>query len=76
MVSEAAKEQVELSRGSSGQNLDHFPNLKRWHGVIKARPATQRAYARAKEVNPAPRQGAPSEEERKILFGQDRSVVK
>jgi GST-like protein len=59
-----------------GQDLNDFPNLKRWHGVIKARPATQRAYARAKEINPAPRQGAPSEAERKILFGQDRSVVK
>ena len=58
-----------------GQNLDDFPNLRRWHAAIKSRPATVRAYARAKEINPAPRT-APSEEERKILFGQDRSVVK
>jgi len=58
-----------------GQNIDEFPNLKRWHASIRTRPATQRAYAKAKEVNPAPR--APhTEEERKILFGQDRSVVK
>ena len=58
-----------------GQNIDDFPNLKRWHAAIRARPATVRAYARAKEVNPTPTQ-IRSEEERKILFGQDRSVVK
>ena len=58
-----------------GQNIDDFPNLKRWKAAIRARPATERAYARAKEVNPTPTQ-IRSEEERKILFGQDRSVVK
>jgi GSH-dependent disulfide-bond oxidoreductase len=58
-----------------GQNIDDFPQLKRWHAAIRARPATVRAYARAKEVNPRPPQ-ARSEEERKVLFGQDRSVVK
>ena len=58
-----------------GQNIDEFPNLKRWHTAIRARPATQRAYAKAKEVNSAPR-GPIDEKERKILFGQDRSVVK
>ena len=34
------------------QNLDNFPNLKRWFEAIKSRPATLRAYARAQEVNP------------------------
>ena len=55
--------------------MAHFPELARWHAAIRARPATTRAYARAKEVNPKP---APirTEEERKVLFGQDRSVVK
>jgi GST-like protein len=58
-----------------GQNMDEFPNLKRWHASIRSRPATARAYALAKQVNPqAPRPH--TEEERKILFGQDRSVVK
>jgi GST-like protein len=58
-----------------GQAIDEFPSLKRWHAAIRARPATQRAYARTKEVNPS--QGAPrTEAERRILFGQDKSVVK
>jgi GST-like protein len=58
-----------------GQQIAEFPNLKRWYAAIRARPATQRAYARAKEVNPTP-SSVRTEEERKILFGQDRSVVK
>ena len=58
-----------------GQSMDDFPNLKRWHAAIRSRPATTRAYARAKEVNPQPTQ-IRTEEERKILFGQDKSVVK
>ena len=58
-----------------GQDMSDFPNLKRWQAAIRARPATTRAYARAKEVNPTPT-SIRSEEERKILFGQDKSVVK
>src|SRR5258707_8972593 len=46
-----------------GQNLDDFPHLKRWFETIEARPATVRAYARAKEVNP--QVGAPMSEEAK-----------
>jgi len=46
-----------------------FPNLKRWHDAIAARPATQRAYALREKVNP--QAGKPlSEEERRHLFGQ------
>lgn len=50
-------------------DFDAFPNLKRWHDAITARPATQRAYALREKVNP--QAGKPlSEEERKHLFGQ------
>jgi GST-like protein len=56
-----------------GQNLDDFPNLKRWFSVIRERPATLRAYALAKEINPAP---VVTEEAKKLLFGQDASTVR
>ena len=57
------------------QDMNDFPHLARWHAAIKARPGTTRAYARAKEV----RRDAPtsfSEDQRKILFGQDKNTVK
>lgn len=58
-----------------GQDIEDFPNLKRWREAIRARPATSRAYAKAKEVNPNAG-GIRTEEEKRILFGQDRSVVR
>ena len=58
-----------------GQNIDDFPHLKRWLAAIKARPATVRAYAKIQEINPGAG-GIRTEAERKILFGQDKSVVK
>ena len=57
------------------QNIDEFPHLKRWKEAIKARPATQAAYAKAKEINPgAP--GIQTDAEKKILFGQTKDVVR
>jgi GST-like protein len=41
--------------------------VRRWRVAIRDRPATQRAYARAKEFN---RPAELSEEQRKVLFGQ------
>ena len=58
-----------------GQDIEDFPNLKRWLAAIRARPATARAYALVKQVNPQAG-GIRTEAERKVLFGQDRSVVK
>ncbi len=57
------------------QNLADFPHLQRWFQAIAARPATQRAYARAEEVNPG---NAPSvnAQSRSVLFGQDASTVR
>ena len=43
--------------------------------MVYSRPATQRAYALVKQVNPGAG-GIRTEAERKVLFGQDRSVVK
>jgi GST-like protein len=53
-----------------GQNLDDFPNLKRWFETIQRREAVPRAYALAKTINPAP--PGMTEEAKKILFGQGR----
>jgi GST-like protein len=58
-----------------GQDIDDFPNVKRWKAAIRARPATGRAYAWTQKVNPNAG-GIRTEAERRILFGQDRSVVK
>jgi GST-like protein len=57
-----------------GQNIEEFPHLKRWLETIRARPATKRAYDRAKEINVKPTVN--DEEARKILFGQGREVVR
>jgi GST-like protein len=58
-----------------GQKLEDFPHLKRWFEAIKARPATERAYAKAKEINPQ-QTSIRTDEERKVLFGQTAAVVR
>jgi GSH-dependent disulfide-bond oxidoreductase len=55
------------------QKLEDFPNVKRWFEAIKARPAVERAYARAREFNTAP---TVSEEAKKVLFGQDAASAR
>lgn len=53
-------------------DLAPFANVRRWHAAIRARPATQRAYAWSKRVNPDA--GKPmSEAEKRLLFGQGPS---
>ena len=50
-------------------DLEAYPNIRRWHASIAARPATARAYALRQQVNP--NAGKPlSDEERKHLFGK------
>ncbi|HEX9144176.1 MAG TPA: glutathione S-transferase N-terminal domain-containing protein [Candidatus Binatia bacterium] len=53
-----------------GQNLDDFPNLKRWFYTVQPRAAVQRAYAIAKTINDAP--PGMTEQAKAILFGQGR----
>ena len=53
---------------SQGQKLEDFPHLKRWFEAIHDRPATVRAYEKAKSINTQPT--VMTEESRRILFGQ------
>ena len=56
-----------------GQNLDDFPQVRRWFEAIRERPATRRAYDRAQSINT---QATVTEESRKILFGQSAGTVR
>jgi GST-like protein len=57
-----------------GQKIADFPHLKRWFDAIRARPATVRAYEKAKAINTQP--SIQTEESRRILFGQTAAVVR
>lgn len=57
-----------------GQDLDEFPNLKRWFETIRDKPATIRAYEWTEKVNPEGH--SPMDEDaKKILFGQTASAT-
>ena len=56
-----------VSHERQGVDLAEYPNVRRWFDAISARPATERAYARAKEVNS---ETTMSEEAKRVLFGQ------
>jgi GST-like protein len=55
------------------QRLEDFPHIKRWLTQLQERPAIQRAYAKALEINPEP---AMTAEAKKILFGQDANTIR
>jgi GST-like protein len=52
---------------AQGQKLEDFPHLKKWFEAIRDRPATVRAYEKAKSVNT---QATMTEAAKRILFGQ------
>jgi GST-like protein len=54
------------------QDLDQFPNLKRWFEAIRARPAVERAYEKGRAINSQP---VVDDEAKKYLFGQSAATV-
>ncbi|KAF3884812.1 MULTISPECIES: glutathione binding-like protein [Nostocales] len=54
------------------QNLDDFPNLKRWFEAIKERPATIRAYEKAETFKD---RALDVEKSRDLLFNQSAKTV-
>jgi len=54
------------------QDLDQFPNLKRWFEAMRARPAVVRAYEKGTPWTSRP---AVTEEGKKLLFGQTAAIT-
>ncbi|MGI8895591.1 MAG: glutathione binding-like protein [Casimicrobiaceae bacterium] len=57
-----------------GQDMADFPHLQRWKDTIAVRPAVQRAYEIAKEINTQP--SISDDKSRQVLFGQDKTTVR
>ena len=62
-----------VSHERQKQDLNDFPHVKRWHASISKRPATQRAYALVDQIASA--KPGFTDDEKKVLFGQDASSV-
>ena len=56
-----------------GQSLEPYPNVRRWHEAMKARPAVRTGVDLGKELR---RSAPPSEEERRVLFNQTAATSK
>ncbi|MEH2403198.1 glutathione binding-like protein [Nostoc sp.] len=54
------------------QNLEDFPHLKRWFEIIKARPATIRAYEKAEALQT---QALDPDKSRDMLFNQSAKTI-
>jgi GST-like protein len=62
-----------VSHKRQNQDLDEFPNLKRWFEAIRARPAVERAYEKGKAISSQP---VVDDEAKKFLFGQSAATVR
>ena len=56
-----------------GIDLSHYPNVKRWHDAIAARPAVQRGVEVLAENQ---RRGSMTTEEREIMFGKTQFTAR
>lgn len=56
-----------------GADLGPFPNLRTWFEAIAARPAVQRGLALGRDWR---RSESPTEDERKVLFGQNAAAIR
>jgi GST-like protein len=56
---------------AQGQDIDAFPNLRRWFEAIRARPATAIVYEQGERINPSNQ--PMSDEARKHLFERGRT---
>lgn len=54
----------------NGQDLNDFPNLKRWFETLTARPAVQRGFDVGRQERELQKQLSEDKEAQKILFGQ------
>jgi GSH-dependent disulfide-bond oxidoreductase len=55
-----------LNPEGQGQSFDEFPNLARWHALVKSRPAVQKGMAAGADL----RSGAMDDKAKEILFNQ------
>jgi GST-like protein len=55
------------------QNMDAYPDVRRWFDTIKNRPAVRKAMDVGKELRRPT--GEMSEEQRKLMFGQTGASV-
>jgi GST-like protein len=56
-----------------GIDLNEYPNLKRWHDAMAARPAVQRGCDVLSENQ---RRGSMTDAEREVMFGKTQFAVR
>lgn len=62
-----------VSHERQRQDLNDFPEVKRWHEMVRDRPAVQKAYSIQEKLGI---KGGIDKAAAQVLFGQDSSVVR